>query len=73
MIIYEDGEQYNVPTKWLEEHNAKVRADAIKGVRTKIIKITDEHIEKYGADIIELYTDVVSEFKEWLVEQLKEE
>ena len=29
MIIYEDGEQFNVPTKWLADHDKQIRDDVI--------------------------------------------
>lgn len=44
------------------------REYAIAEVKTVLNRIIQEHIEKYGADIIELYDDVVTEFKEWLEE-----
>lgn len=46
----------------------RVREDVIAEVKTILNRIIQENIEKYGADIIELYVDVVTEFKEWLEE-----
>lgn len=56
----------------IEDIVLEARADAIDEVKTVINEITKEHIKIYGADIIELYVEVVEELNIWIEKQLKE-
>jgi len=36
MIVYENGEQFNVPTKWLAEHDKQIRVEVIDELLNKL-------------------------------------
>lgn len=57
----------------LAEHDAKVKADAIEEVKSKMISFHTDAIFQYGADIIEARADAFDELKDWLDEQMKEQ
>lgn len=59
-------------SKWLEEHDAKVRADAFREVDEKMADISAEKCEEYGVDCIEANADAFGELGDWLEEKLKE-
>lgn len=74
MIIYEDGEMFNVPPKWLAEHDAKVIDDAITDFMckalTKFYKFHLEHGYATRADLKDMLLEVANELKEKNNEQI---
>lgn len=32
MIVYEDGEQFNVPSKWLADHDKQIKDEVIEDI-----------------------------------------
>ena len=48
MIIYEDGEQFNVPTKWLADHDNQIRDDVIGEF---VERVENENINIYEQPI----------------------
>lgn len=57
----------------LVEWEQQIRADVIDEVETVLNEITQKYIERYGADIVELYSEVLTEFVEWLKEKKNDE
>lgn len=57
MILYEDGEQFNVPSKWLEEHDKQMRDEVVDEFTEKLEKaikddINDEIISMFDGGTV---------------------
>lgn len=43
----------------------------INDVYEKIEKLEEEYSEKYGCEIVEMYSDIINDLKEWLNKIIK--
>ena len=60
MIVYEDGEQFNVPSKWLADHDKQIKDEVIQKIydivisditdKDKVLKIQDYIFNIKGID-----------------------
>lgn len=72
----DDGETNELSIKVVDLNDAieivkQEAADYNKGITDYLEKLNElekQYIEQYGCEIIEMYADVVRDFKEWLAE-----